>query len=237
MTTISVLNTPPLESGDRLTRDEFEHRYHAAPEITKAELVEGVVFVASPVRANRHGRPHALIMAWLSAYWTGTPGVDPQIEPTVRLDEENEPQPDALLRLEPAVGGNSSITEDDYIEGAPELIVEIAASSASYDLNDKLNAYQRNGVQEYIVWQIYENKLDWFILAEGRYVSLVPDEQGILRSQVFPGLWLSVEALRQRNVVQVVAVVQQGLQTAEHQEFVQGLAQFSGDRLQVDKSH
>ncbi|AFY82522.1 Uma2 family endonuclease [Oscillatoria acuminata] len=225
MTTISVLNTPPLESGDRLTRDEFEHRYHAAPEITKAELVEGVVFVASPVRANRHGRPHALIMAWLSAYWTGTPGVWCYDNATVRLDEENEPQPDALLRLEPAVGGNSSITEDDYIEGAPELIVEIAASSASYDLNDKLNAYQRNGVQEYIVWQIYENKLDWFILEEGRYVALVPDEQGILRSQVFPGLWLSVEALRQRNVVQVVAVVQQGLQTAEHQEFVQRLAQ------------
>ncbi len=111
----------------------------------------------------------------------------------------------------------------------PELIVEIAASSASYDLNDKLNAYQRNGVQEYIVWQIYENKLDWFILEEGRYVALVPDEQGILRSQVFPGLWLSVEALRQRNVVEVVAVVQQGLQTAEHQEFVQRLAQFSSE--------
>ncbi|MCT7990871.1 Uma2 family endonuclease [Laspinema olomoucense] len=226
MTTISVRNTPPLESGDRLTRDEFEHRYHAAPDITKAELIEGVVFVASPVRSNRHGRPHALIMAWLSAYWTGTPGVDPQIEPTVRLDEENEPQPDALLRLEPAVGGNSWISEDDYIEGSPELIVEIAASSASYDLNDKLNAYQRNGVQEYIVWQIYENKLDWFILEEGRYVSLVPDEQGILRSQVFPGLWLSVAALQGKDGATLNTVLQQGLQTGEHQAFVQRLAQF-----------
>ncbi len=114
-------------------------------------------------------------------------------------------------------------------EGAPELIVEIAASSASYDLNDKLNAYQRNGVQEYIVWQIYENKLDWFILAEGRYVALVPDEQGILRSQVFPGLWLSVEALRGKDGATLNTVLQQGLQTAEHQEFVQRLAQFSAE--------
>ncbi|MBO0351984.1 Uma2 family endonuclease [Phormidium pseudopriestleyi FRX01] len=227
MTTISVLNTPPLESGDRLTRFEFERRYDAALDIKNAELVEGVVFVASPVRANRHGNPHAIMMAWLGTYWMATPGVGFYDNATVRLDEENEPQPDALLRIEPAVGGNSWITEDDYIGGAPELIVEIAASSASYDLNDKLNAYQRNGVQEYIVWQIYENKLDWFILQEGRYVSLESDEQGILRSQVFPGLWLSVEALRQKEGATLNAILQQGLQTAEHQEFVQGLAQVS----------
>ncbi|MCT7955136.1 Uma2 family endonuclease [Laspinema palackyanum] len=229
MTAISVLNTPPLESGDRLTREEFEHRYDVAPDIKKAELVEGVVFVPSPVRANRHGNPHAIMMAWLGTYWMATPGVGFYDNATVRLDEENEPQPDALLRLEPAVGGNSWISEDDYIEGSPELIVEIAASSASYDLNDKLNAYQRNGVQEYIVWQIYENKLDWFILEEGRYVSLVPDEQGILRSQVFPGLWLSVEALQQKEGATLNAILQQGLQTAEHQEFVQRLGQFSGE--------
>ncbi|MGL5195729.1 MAG: Uma2 family endonuclease [Chroococcales cyanobacterium] len=229
MTTITVRNTPPLESGDRLTRDEFEHRYHAARDIKKAELVEGVVFVASPVRANRHGNPHAIIMAWLGTYWMATPGVGFYDNATVRLDEENEPQPDALLRLEPAVGGNSGISEDDYIEGSPELIVEIAASSASYDLNDKLNVYQRNGVQEYLVWQIYENKLDWFILAEGRYVALASDEQGILRSQVFPGLWLSVEALRGKDGATLNTVLQQGLQTAEHQAFVQRLGQFSGD--------
>ncbi len=222
MSTRNALDIPPLESGDRLTRQEFEYRY-AASNIHKAELIEGVVYVASPARAKRHGRPHGMIVTWLGAYWTATPGVDLQVEPTVRLDADNEPQPDALLRIEPEVGGNSLISEDDYIEGAPELVVEVAASSAAYDLNDKLNAYRRNGVQEYIVWQTYENRLDWFSLQEGRYVRLVPDERGIIRSQVFPGLWLSVEALRQAHRSELLAVLQEGLQTAEHQAFVERL--------------
>lgn len=216
-------NIPPLESGDRLTRSEFEHRYQAMSEIRKAELIEGVVYVASPVRATRHGRPHAKIIVWLGSYSAATPGVDVQDNATVRLDADNEPQPDALLRIEPEVGGNSRIGDDDYIEGAPELIAEIAASSASYDLNDKLNAYRRNGVQEYIVWQIYENRIDWFSLQSGRYVSLQPDATGVIRSQIFPGLWLSVVALQAGDLAQVLAILQQGLQTPEHQAFVKRL--------------
>jgi Uma2 family endonuclease len=212
-----------LESGDRLTRQEFERRYQAMPQIKKAELIEGVVYVASPVRATHHGRPHAKIMTWLGTYWVATPGVDLQDNTTVRLDADNEPQPDALLRLEPEVGGNSRISDDDYVEGAPELIAEIAASSASYDLNAKLNVYRRNGVQEYIVWQMYENRLDWFSLQEGRYVSLQPDETGVIRSSVFPGLWLAVNALREGDLAQVLVVLQQGIQTVDHQTFVERL--------------
>jgi len=218
-----TVSIPPLENGDRLTRIEFERRYQQTPDKTKAELIEGVVYVASPVRANRHGKPHAQLVGWLLVYKSETPGAYLADNTTVRLDADNEPQPDALLRIEPEVGGNSRITADDYIEGAPELIVEVAASSASYDLNDKLNAYRRNGVQEYIVWQSYENRIDWFRLEEGRYVSLEPDEVGIIRSNVFPGLWLAVNALREGNLAEVLAVLQQGIQTAEHQEYVQRL--------------
>lgn len=219
-----TLNIPPLESGDRLTRQEFERRYQVMPRI-KAELIEGVVYVASPVRIANHGRPHAVLVGWLLVYKAATPGVDLADNSTVRLDADNEPQPDALLRLESEVGGNSRISEDDYVEGAPELIVEIAASSASYDLNDKLNAYRRNGVQEYIVWQIYENRLNWFSLKEGRYVSLEPDSVGVIRSAIFPGLWLSVIALLKGDLAQILAVLQQGLQTPEHQAFVERLIQ------------
>lgn len=214
---------PPLESGDRLTRHEFERRYQAMPNIKKAELIEGIVYMASPVRITTHGRPHSQIMAWLTDYWVATPGVDMGDNATVRLDLDNEPQPDVLLRIEPEVGGNSSISDDGYVEGAPELIAEIAASSASYDLNAKLNAYRRNGVQEYIIWQMYENRLDWFSLQEGRYVSLQPDEAGVIRSCIFPGLWLAIDALREGNLVQVLAVLQHGLHTAEHQAFVSRL--------------
>lgn len=216
---------PRLESGDHLTRYEFERRYQAMPYIKKAELVEGVVYVASPVRMANHGRPHAALIGWLMVYKAATPGVDLGDNATVRLDADNEPQPDALLRIEPEVGGNSRISEDDYVEGAPELIAEIAASSVSYDLNAKLNVYRRNGVKEYIVWQIYENRLDWFSLQEGRYVSLAPDAAGVIHSQVFPGLWLSVNALLLGDLAEVLAVLQQGLQTEEHQVFVERLIQ------------
>ncbi|MBE9117513.1 Uma2 family endonuclease [Lusitaniella coriacea LEGE 07157] len=217
----TILNLPPLESGDRLTRYEFERRYWAMPSTKKAELIEGVVYVASPVRTTRHGRPHAAIIGWLFVYKATTPGVDLQDNATVRLDADNEVQPDALLRLE--VGGTSSISEDDYIDGVPELIAEVAASSASYDLNDKFNAYRRNGVKEYLVWQSYENRLDWFRLREGRYVALEPDEQGIIRSEAFPGLWLSVAALQREDLGEVLGVLQEGLQTSEHREFAAGL--------------
>lgn len=125
-----------LENGDRLTRAEFERRYQEMPGVKKAELVEGIVYMASLVRARRHGRPHTAMMGWLSDYWVATAGVDLLDNPTVRLDGENEPQPDACLRIEAHCGGRSRISDDDYIEGPPELMVEIAASSASYDSHD-----------------------------------------------------------------------------------------------------
>ena len=205
--TSTIVNVPPLENGDRLTRYEFERRYQVMIHIKKAELFEGGVYVASPVRMANHGRPHSAIIGWLMVYKAATPGVDLGDNATVRLDADNEPQPDALLRIEPEVGGNSRISEDDYIEGSPELIAEIAASSASYDLNDKLNAYRRNGVKEYIVWQMYENRLDWFILKEGRYILLEADKSGIIRSETFPGLWLAVDALREGNLAEVLTVL------------------------------
>lgn len=213
---------PLLENGDRLTRPEFERRYAAMPQIKKAELIEGIVYMPSPVRARQHGRPHALVMGWLSNYWTATPGVDLCDNTTVRLDLDNEPQPDALLRIE---GGTSRISEDDYIEGAPEFVVEIAASSASKDLHDKLRAYRRNGVQEYLVWQIYEQKLNWFSLQAGEYVLLAADNQGMICSQVFPGLWLASLALLQEDLAAVITCLQRGLQTTEHAAFKQKLAE------------
>jgi Uma2 family endonuclease len=202
---------PILEGGDRLSRAEFERRYQAMPEAKKAELIEGVVYVASPVRVSRHGQPHSDVVGWLVAYRSATPGVMVCDNTTVRLDAENEPQPDALLRIDEARGGQSRISEDDYIEGAPELIVEIAASSASYDLHDKLRAYRRNGVREYLVWLTQEQAFRWYVLVEGEYVLQQPDDQGILRSQGFPGLQLAVEALLAGDMERVLAVLQEGM--------------------------
>jgi Uma2 family endonuclease len=219
----SICPVPPLESGDRLSRVEFERRYAAAPQIKKAELIEGVVYVAAALRFRSHGQPHAQLIGWLFNYQVATPGVALADNATVRLDRDNEPQPDVALFLDPAVGGQVQVSADDYLEGAPELIAEVAASSASYDLGDKKRAYRRNGVQEYIVWQMFENRLDWFVLKEDEYVNLAPDADGVIRSQVFPGLWLAVEALLAGELPQVLMVLQQGLSSPEHEAFGQQL--------------
>ncbi len=215
---------PPLESGDRLTRHEFERRYNAMPNVKKAELIEGVVYVASPVPFRSHAEPHGNLIGWLGTYQIATPSVSLGIKPTVRLDQDNEPQPDGVLLIPESAGGQSRLSEDDYIEGAPELVAEIAASSAANDLHDKKKAYRRNGVREYIVWQIFENRLDWFSLQQGEYVRLAADGNGIVRSQVFPGLWLSVPDLLAGNMTRVVSVLHEGLNSAEHTEFVQRLS-------------
>ncbi|MBI3330470.1 MAG: Uma2 family endonuclease [Nitrospinae bacterium] len=211
---------PALENGDRLTRDEFERRYEAMPHLKKAELIEGVVYVPSPVRYRHHGAPHALVISWLGQYAAGTPGVGLSGNSTVRLDLDNEPQPDALLLIDPSCGGQTRVSPDDYIEGAPELVAEVASSSVSYDLHAKLHVYRRNGVREYIVWRVLDEAIDWFVLRAGQYERLPVDPNGLLRSEVFPGLWLDPEALVRGDLATVLAIVQQGLASPEHATFV-----------------
>jgi Uma2 family endonuclease len=219
----SPLAIPPLENGDRLTRYEFERRYQAMPHLKHAELIEGVVYMPAALRFRSHGQPHSGLITWLGTYESFTPGVVSGDNPTVRLDLDNDPQPDAVLMIEEGYGGQARISDDDYIEGAPELVAEIAASSASIDLGDKKRVYRRNGVQEYIVWQVFEQKLDWFYLHEGQYELLPVDTDGILRSRVFPGLWLAVDDLLSRNMSQVLSVLQAGLASQEHQRFMEQL--------------
>ncbi|WP_179050491.1 Uma2 family endonuclease [Nostoc sp. TCL26-01] len=221
---ISLISTlPPLENGDKLTRAEFERRYDAMPNLKKADLIEGIVYMASPLRVTGHGEPHVDIITWLGVYKAVTPGVKLADNATVRLDADNEPQPDACLRI--ITGGQTHVSNDDYIEGAPELIVEVAASSVSIDLHEKLKVYRRNQVQEYLVWRVYEGEFDWFRLREGEYVQLEPNADGVICSQVFPGLWLEKSALLAGNLGKVLEVLQQGLTSAEHQSFVEKISQ------------
>ena len=215
---------PPLESGDRLTRIEFERRYEAMPAQKKAELIEGVVYLSSPVRLTKHAAPMFDLMIWLGLYKVSTPGTQGGDNATVRLDLDNEPQPDVFLRLLPGLGGQSGTSSDDYVDGAPELIVEVAASSVSIDLHDKMNAYCRNAVREYIVWRVLDGELDWFVWREARYERLGLDPSGVYKSEQFPGLWLDGPALLRGDMARVLVVLQQGIESPEHRCFLDRLA-------------
>lgn len=214
---------PPLQAGDHLTRAEFERRYEATPGLKKAELIEGIVYMPPPVSHAGHSEPHAVLIGWLFTYWSATPGLRIGDNGSLRLDLDNMPQPDAYLLIDPKHGGQAKIDDDDYVVGAPELVGEVAASSVSYDLHLKLNVYRRNGVREYVVWRTYDHEIDYMVLREGEYQKLVPDANGIIRSEIFPGLWLAPAALLSGDMATMVRIVHEGLASPEHQDFVQRL--------------
>jgi Uma2 family endonuclease len=205
---VATSHAPVLESGDRLTRAEFHRRCCARPDIKKAELVEGVVYVASPVRLDGHGNEDNLVHMWLGVYAARYPDLSVGANTTVLLDADNEVQPDALLVWRTPTKPGAHVTESGYVTGAPLLVVEVAASSASYDLHDKLRAYRRAGTQEYIVWRTLDVAIDWLRLHDGEYVRVEPDQLGIIESTVFPGLRLNLPAMLARDRAAVLAALE-----------------------------
>ena len=196
---------PSLENGDHLSAREFLRRYEAMPEVKKAELIQGIVHMASPVRLDLHGKPDALIQGWLCVYAASHPEATHATNVTVRLDSDDVAQPDAVLFLNAAHGGKAAVDESGYLSGAPELVVEIAASSVSRDAREKLVSYRRAGVAEYLLWRVLDEEIDWFLLEEDEYRPIQPEE-GLLRSRVFPGLALPVAAALSGDLATVLGV-------------------------------
>lgn len=195
---------PPLENGDRLNQPEFHRRYELHPELHSVELVEGIVYMPSPIRFEQHTEPQQMIQTWLGVYASGRTGVRSGGPATVILDSNNQVEPDAILFFEPGEGAQVRLTDTGYIAGAPELIVEISASSASIDLGDKLRAYQRNGVREYIVWSTIDERIQWFVLQDGVFKPLPADKYGVVHSTIFDGLKLDVGRLLARDLAGVL---------------------------------
>lgn len=218
-----VAPIPRLQPGDELSRDEFERRYTAMPDVKKAELIEGVVYMPSPVSHTRHGYPHLHLAGVFATYMWQTKGVSGGDNCTVRLDLINEPQPDLLLCVEPECGGRVRLV-DGYIEGAPELVAEVSSSSVSIDLKSKFRAYHRNEVQEYLVWRVDDQAIDWFRLAGSEYLRIEPDARGWLKSVALPGLWLDATALARGEMEAVLVALNAGLADESHREFVKTLA-------------
>jgi Uma2 family endonuclease len=196
--------SPPLQNGDMLSRAEFEKRWEMHPHIKKAELIDGQVYLEVTV-SRKHGRPHSRILGWLAAYEAShSDEVEVVDNVTVRLPAQDDVQPDAAVRK--LSGGSSTVSIDDCIDGPPELVCEIAASSASYDLHIKRDLYERAGVQEYLVWQVYENRIDWWQLVDGKYEALDLID-GVFESKVFPGLRLNAIAMLTGDMAAVLAEV------------------------------
>ena len=213
---------PPLENGDRLTRAEFLRRYRAMPHVAKAELIEGVVFMPSPVSTDFHGAPHADLAYWLGCYRYCTHGLVAADNATVLLDEDNAPQPDLLLMLRASHGGKTR-SIDGLTAGPPELAIEICSTTANRDLHDKFRAYLRNGVPEYLVWRTRDRAIDWFVLKDGEYLPQTP-AGGVLESRCFPGLRLDVAGLLAGSLFALRSAVEAGCATPEHAAFVVKLA-------------
>ena len=212
---------PELHSGDRMSREEFHRIYERMPEDFKAELIGGIVYVASPLR-RRHGNRHLLLGSLLAAYEARTTGVEAGDNVTILLGDEEEPQPDLYVRILPAHGGQSRTTDDDYLDGAPELVIEITHSTYAIDLHHKKDDYARHGVREYVVWTLADDRLHWFDLRNNTPLSTEAD--GVLRLRTFPGLWIDGPALFARDYDRLMGTLQQGLATPEHAEFVARLA-------------
>lgn len=225
---------PPLRTGDHLSRAEFHRRYEAMGEGVRAELIEGVVYIwgsasmASPVSIDRHGAPHLHVVTWVGVYCSKTPGLVAGDNSTVFIDGINEPQPDVLLGIPPAAGGQTKLVTRDnkqYVDGAPELLIEVAASTTAIDLNAKLRAYERNSAGEYLVIITEERpEVRWLSLVDGSFRPIALDTDGLLRSGLFPGLWLDPAALLSGNLAKLLATLERGCATDEHRGFVQRLA-------------
>lgn len=222
-----ALEVLPLRDGDRMTRAEFERRWDAMPEVKKAELVEGVVYMAASLSMD-HGTPHFDLIALLGLYRMLTPGVSGADNASVRFDDRNMPQPDILLRILESHGGRTRIGAGRVLDGGPELVAEIANTTARHDLGVKRDVYRRHGVQEYLVWRVADRAVDWFALQDGAYVPLAPEPDGVIRSHVFPGLWLDPAALVAGDTAALLRTAQEGHGIAEHAAFTRQLQARAG---------
>jgi Uma2 family endonuclease len=224
---------PPFANGDVLDQPTFHALYEQTPKGFKAELIGGVVHVVSPVSAN-HGFRHQALSFWAGTYSLATPGVRSSIEATVILSSESEPQPDVTLLIQPEAGGQTRVNESGYLEGAPELAIEVSVSSVSIDLNAKKSDYERYGVQEYLVVVEQTQSVHWFARGKSGFRELRPGANGVLQSKVFPGLWLEPSTVFASTPKPMLAVLERGLASPEHAKFVEKLGKRLAKRPGVE---
>ena len=212
---------PPLFPGQRLTVAEFMRRWEALPELKFAELIDGVVYMPSPL-SSEHGLIDGYVGTWLGVYAAYTPGCKAGEQGTW-LMSRSAPQPDHYLWVAPEYGGQSGV-RGKYHSGAPELAAEVCLSSTAYDLGVKKKLYGQAGVQEYVAVIVKTKEVRWHRLVDGHYQLRPPGARGVYRSEVFPGLWLNAPALWKDDMARVLATLRRGQKSPAHAAFVKVLA-------------
>ena len=221
MATADVECPPPLEFGDNLTREQFLRLWELNPAIKRAELIGGVVYMPSPV-SIAHGDTDIDLGGWTFIYKVATPGLACGSNATTILSEDVA-QPEVNLRVLPEYGGKTWI-KGKYLAGPPEFLGAVCASSAAYDLHQKLDLYESAGVQEYLTVLVYDKEIRWHVLENGKYQILPPSADGISALAGLPGTlagWCRVFPGRYAGVLDVL---QKGIESSEHAAFVQSLA-------------
>jgi Uma2 family endonuclease len=222
---VQVEEKPLLHDGQRLDQPTFHELYLRTPEDFRAELIDGVVHVMSSPVSPKHGRPFASINGWIYNYSIETSGTIIQGDTTTKLGPRSEVQPDCALLIDPDFGGQTGEDLKGYTTGCPELVVEISSSTLQLDLNAKKRAYEEAGAKEYVVYDEPHRTFHWFALRDGKFELLPKSEDGVYRSEVFPGLWLDEAAFVANDGLGVMAALRPGLQSPEHADFVERLRQ------------
>ncbi len=213
---------PPLSAGQRLDPDTFHDRYEAMPPATRAELIDGIVHMPSPVGSD-HSDMHSNAVIWLGCYRAATPGVRETDNASLRLGGSSEVQPDATLYILSECGGQSRRERRFYL-GAPELVVEVSATTLATDLGAKRELYGRSGVLEYLIVATEPGRVIRHGRRDDQWIEVPPGPDSLHRSEVFPGLWLDPAALLADDIRGVLDALNRGLATPEHAAFVEQLA-------------
>ena len=177
------MNTSPRAAA-LATVEDF---YALVPDRQKADLLDGVIYVASP--DTYHGDQYTNFLARLLAGFCEARDLGKVFGSrfAFRLSPHRCPEPDVAVVL----ASRLHLVDDHGMTGGPDVAVEVVSrDSRTRDYRDKRRIYEESGVSEYWLVDPIKGRADFLVLEAGKYQSAVLDDGSIFRSRVLPGFFL-----------------------------------------------